>query len=244
MKKPLYTDFPIKCPLKAQQTDSHCGAAVVQGLLAKYHIRATQDLIVATARAKTRVEKHGIRPEQLARALRLLAPKHQFWFKQNATSSDISYLIHTSHLPVVINWQGLFYDTVEEEARFNPDGEHGHYSIAIDIDEAKDKIVIADPYSEYVENPRIFSYDWFQTRWWDVDHMVDKKTGRANSISTNHLLFVLVPKKTVFPSELGLQLPDQLTCLYRNLEDGEARKPFGKPLTLIKQLLSHVMLKQ
>jgi ABC-type bacteriocin/lantibiotic exporter with double-glycine peptidase domain len=210
MQKPTFAHYRLKCPVQAQQSDSHCGPAVVQALLNFYGIKVTQEAVVATARAKSTIIRHGMRPDQLAKALAKLAPKHQFWFKQYANSTDLDRLIHEYQLPVAINWQGLFWDTLNEEKLHNPNGEHGHYSLVIDINANKDQIVIADPFYEYNDAPRIFSYTWFKTRWWDVDHLVNKSTHRKYSISTKRLIFIVVPKTATFPQDLHFQLPDQL----------------------------------
>ena len=114
------------------------------------------------------------------------------------------------HTPVVINWQGLFYDTVEEEDQFNPDGEHGHYSLVVDIDIENDSITTSDPFPEYNAKPRVFSLRWFLTRWWDVDHMHDPKVGVLKSFHTTHFLFIVAPKSATFPKKLGMQLQSEL----------------------------------
>lgn len=155
-----------------------------------------------------------MRPDQLAKVTKKLAPNYQFWFKQMATVTDLDKLIHEYRIPIGVNWQGLFYDTLKEEKIHNPDGDHGHYSIIIDIDAKKDKIVISDPYYEYCDYPRIFSYKWFKTRWHDEDHFVDKTTKLKTILSTKRFIFIIVPKKASFPKKLGFQLPDKLASLH------------------------------
>jgi len=192
----------------AQITDSHCGPAVVQLLFSHLDRQVTQDEVVTAARVRSRLEAHGTRPDHLARAVAKLAPDLQFWFKQHATIHDLEVLIDQHHYPVAVNWQGLFYDTEEEQERENPGGDHGHYSAAIDIDVEKDKITLADPYSEYAHKPRVFSLKWFQKRWWDVDHdviRVSKSHQRRNSIKTKRLIFIVTPKDADFPLELGMK---------------------------------------
>ena len=213
-KRLKFRCFPESFPLTApdltiraisQETDENCGPAVIQTLLAKYRRKMTQDEIIRVARVKTRLKEHGTRPDQLARAVKKIAPNLQFWYKDQATVEDLDRLIHVYHQPVVINWQGLFYDTVEEEDRFNPQGEHGHYSLVVDIDLAHDTITTSDPYPEYNAQPRVFSLRWFCTRWWDVDHSDHLKNGKPDSFHTKHFLFIVARKSETFPASLGMQ---------------------------------------
>src|SRR5258708_7197679 len=108
-------DHSIHLPKVAQQTDSHCGPAVVQLLMAHLNRAVTQDEIVTAAKVRSTIMRHGTRPDQLAHAVAVLAPEIQFWFKQKTGIQDLEALVHTYHWPVAINWQGLFYDTEEEE---------------------------------------------------------------------------------------------------------------------------------
>ena len=203
----------VKVDLNAQKTDSHCGPAVVQGLLSFFDISVSQDEVVEAAKVKSRLKKHGMRPDQIYKAVKFLAPNLSFWFKQNANSRDLDLLINKYELPVVVNWQGLFYDTVKEEKLGNPDGDRGHYSIAVDFKSNRDQITIADPYSDYVNIPRVFSYRWFKKRWWDVDHISDRKTKKINSIYTKKLILVLAPKDLVLPENLHLESAKKLFTL-------------------------------
>lgn len=203
----------IILPTIVQQTDSHCGPAVVQLLLANLDITVTQDQVVDAARVRTKIARHGTRPDQLARAVAQLAPDTQFWFQQPTSIKDLTTLVQKHHWPVAINWQGLFYDTVEEEQKKSLNDEHGHYSVVTKINPQKDQIVIADPYSEYAKKPRVFSLKWFEKRWWDVDHLIDRKTGLKDSIKTKRFIFIIVPKDEQFPQKLHMKLPDKLDIL-------------------------------
>lgn len=207
----------VKLKLQAQITDSHCGPAVVSGLLGFYDIKVTQDEVVEAANVKSRLKKHGMRPDQMAKAIRLLAPNLNIWFKQNANRRDLDVLINKYELPVVVDWQGLFYDTVKEERQKNPDGERGHYSIVVDINPEMDEITIADPYSDYVNSPRKFSYRWFKKRWWDVDHIIDRKTKEIDSIYTKKLILLAVPKELELPGSLKLEAAKNLSSLRKRL---------------------------
>lgn len=200
----------IQLPSVTQQTDSHCGPAVIQLLLAFVGREFTQDEIVTAARARARLMRYGTRPDHLARAVAVLAPDMQFWFKENASIEDLNTLIKKHHWPVGVNWQGLFYDTLEEEQEKNPDDDHGHYSVAININPANDKITIADPYSEYAGKPRVFSLQWFVERWWDTEFLEKKYAHHQKPYKFRRLIFLVAPKDATFPQELGMELPDKL----------------------------------
>jgi hypothetical protein len=112
-------------------------------------------------------------------------------------------------VPVGINWQGLFYDTLKEESKAyrheNVDGDHGHYSVVTGIDRNSGKITITDTYCDYYHTPRVFSYDWFKTRWWDVDSKIDPKTGIRYRLETKRMIFIVAPKDAEYPLELGMK---------------------------------------
>ncbi|MEO8580951.1 MAG: cysteine peptidase family C39 domain-containing protein [Patescibacteria group bacterium] len=201
----------IRLPRVVQQTDSHCGPAVLQLLYAHRKKNFTQDEIVAAARIGKLIKSRGSRPKQLAKAVQKLTPNLQFWFKQGATSEDLHTLIKKYKLPVAINWQGLFYNTPEEERRSS--GDRGHYSVVINIDPRKDSIRIADPYPDFARKPRTFSLEWFEKRWWDSARDKNPKSGRIESIETKHFIYILTPKSVTFPAKLGMQLPHKLSVL-------------------------------
>ena len=185
----------IKVINEPQITDSHCGPAVTKALLGFNGVHVTQDEVVKAAQVTGRLKEHGMRPKDISKAVTKLAPHLQFIYKNDATSRDLYELIKKQHLPVGVNWQGLFYDSAAEEKRLDPvdkRGEHGHLSIVIDFEPKKDEITIDDPYSEYFASPRIFSYKWFVKRWWDKDYDKDEVT------QTHRCIFVVVPKNMVF----------------------------------------------
>jgi ABC-type bacteriocin/lantibiotic exporter with double-glycine peptidase domain len=203
----------IHLPRVTQQTDSHCGPAVLELLLGYVGQSFTQDQIVRAAGIARRIKKNGTRPNQLAQATAKLAPALQFWFKPRTSVSDLVELIKTHHQPVGVNWQGLFYDTPEEEAANAPDGDYGHYSVVVGIDPAHDRITIVDTYPGYSARPREFSLRWFESRWWDLARDVDVKTGQDESVRTKRLSFIITTKTAEFPRELGMLLPSKLGML-------------------------------
>ncbi|HEX8924061.1 MAG TPA: GNAT family protein [Patescibacteria group bacterium] len=211
----------MKVVMEPQITDSHCGPAVLKALLGFNHVHIMQEDVVNAMRIKSKIIRYGMRPMQLALAVQKLAPDLEFWFKQEASAKDLEKLIHQYKVPVGINWQGLFYDSIEEEKAKSRTKEHGHYSVVIDIDVENDQIMIDDPYSEYFDVPRIFSYKWFKTRWWDTDEIIDKKNKVTNFLRTERLIFVVTPSGYSFPEDMGMKKKESLSELevVKNIPD-------------------------
>jgi len=207
--------FPkVRLPRITQVTDSHCGPATLAMLLAHQHRYVTQDEIVTAGHFRSRIKAQGSRPHQLARAVTALDPDLQYWFKQGATTRDLDVLVNQYRWPVAVNWQGLFYDTQEEQDKKRKvDGEDGHYSVVIDFKPDRDQITLADPYPGFSQRPRVFSYTWFTKRWWDIAHDKDHKTGLVTSIKPRRFIFIIAPKNATFPQKLKMKLPEDLGIL-------------------------------
>lgn len=203
----------IKVKLEAQQTDSHCGPAVIQALLKYNNIHVQQDDVCNAVNIKRSISKYGMGPTQIAQAVKNLAPDLRLMFKQNATGKDIETLIKKYNIPVAINWQGLFFSTLKEEKKYASRSDKGHYSIVTDIKPHSDKIIIADPYPLFVNTPRIFSYRWFKSRWWDIGHVPGKNKEAESSFNTKKLLFILAPKELDLPANLHLEPAENLLSL-------------------------------
>jgi len=173
-------------------------------LLDFYGIKVTQENIIQAAEAETTIEKDGIRLDQLSTALERVAPGYALLYKEDATIKDIETLIQDYRMPVVVNWQGLFYPSLEEE---NLGGElsHGHYSLVTDIDVANDTVTIVDPYAEFIRRDRVFPIGWFKSRWWDTSEKKDSQLNKDISYYTSRLIFVVAPVSVVFPHGMQLQ---------------------------------------
>jgi hypothetical protein len=102
-----------------------------------------------------------------------------------------------------VNWQGLFYDTPEEEPSY-PSADKGHYSVVVDVNVEKDLITLIDPYPDFSGNPRTFSLQWFAERWWDVGDHLDSSSGKITKFLTNKLLFLITPKNETFPLAIDM----------------------------------------
>ncbi|HEY3345058.1 MAG TPA: hypothetical protein VGJ97_09035 [Anaerolineaceae bacterium] len=185
-----------------QISESHCGPAVIQMLLSNLGIEVSQEAVASAGGAANLIALNGMRVDQLARAVRLLAPQAQFWCKDHATPSDLSRLVNDFQTPVGVEWQGLFEDRLEDESE---EGDYGHYSAVIIVDEDNGQVVIADPYKDFRNQDRIFSLGWFVTRWYDFNEVEDAKTGRRRTVEDRRLLFIITPADKTFPRELGMR---------------------------------------
>jgi peptidase C39-like protein len=185
----------------SQITDSHCGPAVVQMLLSNLGVDATQEEIALAAGVQDVIEMHGTRVDQLAAAVKRMAPNLQFWYKDHATLDDVLALVSQYHYPVGVEWQGVFEDEGEED----PEPDYGHYSVITHVDRDKGVLVIVDPYRDYVLQDRVFRLDEFDERWWDFNMAPNPVTGKEQLVEDYHMLFIVTPKEAYFPAEMGLK---------------------------------------
>jgi hypothetical protein len=182
-----------------QITENHCGPAVTQMLLENIGVNVTQEAITEAAGATLTIESHGTRVDQLAKAVDQLAPNARLWYKEFASPRDLEYVLNTCRFPVGVEWQGLFDDMDDDEE------DYGHYSIMAHIDEARDELIIVDPYKDFVDQNRIIKMSVFLNRWWDFNDVKDPHSGEVTSKKDQQLFFVIAPKQTIFPIDLGMQ---------------------------------------
>lgn len=204
----------IQLPQVSQKTWSHCGPATLQMLLAHVGLKISQDDIVAAARIKSRIHRYGMRPDKMVMALKAIDPHLAFWYKQPASIRELEALVKTYHYPVGVNWQNLFYDTVAEEKKRDPNGDHGHYSVVVGLDRKQDIITHHDPFPEFASRPRHFPYAFFRSRWWDYVDLKDPETNHIKRVHTRRLLFIITPAKTTFPIQLGLHPGEELYAYF------------------------------
>lgn len=197
MKKSIFV------PHYAQQTDSHCGPATLQMLLSQHGFFFSQDQIARAAGVYENIEELGTRPWQIAQAVTNLAPPLRLWWKQNTSRSDLEELIHLHQSAIAVNWQGLFYDELQEEPEDRL-GEVGHYSVVVGINPLFDRILIQDPYPDFQSEPREFSLQWFESRWWDRVEDIDTQTDEVVVTSTHRFSFLVVKRGDDFPRHLGM----------------------------------------
>ena len=194
-----------------QISESHCGPAVIQMLLDNLGVKVTQEAVAEAGGATELIELNGMRVDQLALAVRILAPQVQFWYKEYAYLSQLVRLVTHYRVPVGVEWQGVFEDededpdgdTIEEEE--TGDDDYGHYSVITYANRRERKFIIADPYKDYYSQDRIFSFEEFERRWDDFNEVPDPVTGKARLVKDDHMMFILTPKDALFPLELKMK---------------------------------------
>src|SRR5512133_2564863 len=97
-----------------QISESHCGPAVIQMLLSNLGIEVSQEAVAEAGGATELIELNGMRVDQLARAVRVLAPDARFWYKDHSSLDDLIRLVSEYRYPVGVEWQGLFEDSLED----------------------------------------------------------------------------------------------------------------------------------
>lgn len=185
-----------------QISESHCGPAVIQMLLHNLGIEVTQEAITEAGGAGDLIELHGMRVDQLERAVRQLAPQTYFWYKDHSRIEELVQITVDYNYIVGIEWQGLFEDTLEEETQ---DGDYGHYSVVTMADPKSRKITIVDPYKDFRLQDRILTFEFFMTRWWDMNDFPDPLTGKYNLVEDRQMMFLITPEEETFPKLLGMK---------------------------------------
>jgi hypothetical protein len=185
-----------------QISESHCGPAVIQMLLQNLGIEVTQEAVVEAGGANDLIKQLGMRVDQLAWAVRQLAPQTCFWYKDHSMIEELVQILVNYDYPVGIEWQGLFEDKLEDETQ---DGDYGHYSVVTMADAKGQKLVIVDPYKDFRSQDRNFSFEFFMSRWWDTNNFPDKLTGKDCLVEDRQMMFIITPKLETFPSLLGMK---------------------------------------
>jgi hypothetical protein len=189
-----------------QITDSHCGPAVLEILLNHLNIKATQSELAAAVGADDYIDELGMSIDELATSIKKVFPQVQFWYKENTTNQELETILHTFQSPVGVEWQGLFYSTPEEEEDDIEDEDEppdfGHYSVVKDIDIENDLITLVDPYRDFADRDRMFSLEWFESRWWDTNTEIVSGYKEVNR--DERMMFVLTLKGTYFPKMMEM----------------------------------------
>lgn len=179
-----------------QRTLSHCGPAVLEMLLSYMGIVIEQDKVVKAARVKHKLKHLGMTVEELGIAIKKIAPKTQFWFKREASMKDIYQIVKKYNFPVGVEWQGLFGKYADDD--------DGHYGVITYLDQKNNRIHLADPYPKFAGKDRKLSITRFEKRWWDLNEVTNAKTKKHQYIKDHHMIFLVVPKKQVFPKMLRM----------------------------------------
>ncbi|HEX8923482.1 MAG TPA: hypothetical protein VF828_02000 [Patescibacteria group bacterium] len=189
-----------------QISDSHCGPAVVQMLLENHGVITTQEDIVHQAAIEKTLEKHGSRIDQLAYAVKKIRPDFDLLYKDLSNLNEIDEFINSYDLPVAVEWQGLFEEGIsgDNEDLSYEDTDYGHYSIISRLDTARKELIIVDPYKDFIDQDRIFSFSQFLDRWWDSNEVTDS-LGDSHQIVDNQLFFIIVPQSFQLPPDIKLK---------------------------------------
>lgn len=197
-----------------QETSAYCGPAVLEMLFSHFGIEVNQKQILSAARIdESRVKEYGMSPPDLALATKNLPVGFNFWYKTDATASDLVQVIRLYNYPAGVNWQGIF--TLEDNNDYNDNSsftyggeedDEGHYSVVTDIDTVSNYIRVADPYGHYAGRDRIFSIVEFEKRWWDETNEIDPITQKQRWVYYHRLMFLVLPQTITFPADLGMKL--------------------------------------
>jgi hypothetical protein len=184
-----------------QISESHCGPAVIQMQLSNLGIEVTQEAVTEAGGAKDAIALHGMRVDQMARAVRVLAPRTCFWYKDHTSIDELVRVVQEFKTIAGVEWQGLFEDKLEDET---VDGDYGHYSAVTAADTFNRQLIIADPYKDFRSADRVFTFEFFMSRWWDVNDVADPATGLEQPVEDRQMMFIITPMRATFPRLLGL----------------------------------------
>lgn len=209
-----------------QISESHCGPAVIQMLLSNLGTEVTQEQVAEAGGATSLIALHGMRVDQLARAVHRLAPDLLFYVKDHSKVEELIRIVHGYHYPVGVEWQGVFED--EDAAMFDranknwspavatelkdiltdsesQDTDYGHYSLVTRADRRRRELIIADPYKDFFSQARIFDFDVFDRRWYDFNEVPHTENGQSEIIKDDHLMFIVVRRNIMFPRRMGMR---------------------------------------
>jgi hypothetical protein len=204
-KKSSKPRFNFNQPQFTQISESHCGPAVIQMLLNHLAIDVHQEEVAAMGGATSLIELNGMRVDQLALAVKKLAPTVDFWYKDHASLQELVELIMVHRYPVAVEWQGLFDDPDDDDDSESGDDDYGHYSVVTHVHPRKRQLIIADPYKSFISQARVFGFDEFEERWYDYNEVTDLETGQPRLVEDFHMMFIITPPGEVFPYKYGMK---------------------------------------
>jgi hypothetical protein len=206
-----------------QISESHCGPAVIQMMLSYLGRDVTQEAVADAGETSSLITMQGMRVDQMALAVRRLAPEGIFYVKDHCTVEELAHVVQDYRYPVGVEWQGVFED---EDAvaldrankAYNPNlyqasalddsetGEYdyGHYSLVVRADRRRRQLIIADPYKDFFSQARVFDFAVFDRRWYDYNGVPDPLTGEETLVKDDHLMFLIARRNILFPSRLGM----------------------------------------
>lgn len=163
---------------------SHCGSEI------------NQEALVEAAEIRHELADYGMTIVEMGKAVSILAPQLQFWFKEYASIEDVETISSVHKFPVGVEWQGVFYEDEDED--------NGHYGAVTHVDKANKIIFIADPYDRFAGTDRTFHIDEFEGRWWDENEVYDEAVGGRRVVRDEKMIFIVTPKNEIFPNTLGM----------------------------------------
>ncbi len=177
----------------SQENQAYCGPAVLVMLASFLGIQVSQKDLVTASGLEKLIFSHGMKLSELEKACRELMPQLVFWYKREATLSELEKLVNQAKYPIGVEWQGTF-DTHNPNDRFEDEDEDpGHYSVVTGISQKENWITLADPYFNRGVDKQ-FTVLEFKRRWWDINKVVDQKSGKLQEIDDYQALFLLTPK--------------------------------------------------
>ena len=190
-----------------QISDAHCGPAVVQMLLETAGVTADQTTITQAAGAEATIERYGVAVEQMAQAVVKLAPHLKFLYKYRASLDDLRWVLEQDY-GAGVEWQGLFYNSVEEEEA--EEGKYfdgrGHYSVITEVDDERGVAVIVNPYRDFVGRDQVLPIELFLRRWWDFNELENPSARTKDWIIDERLLFLVAPWEDYIPAQRGFKV--------------------------------------
>jgi hypothetical protein len=154
------------------QQVGHCGPTCVSMLLEEYGHPASPQAIAQAAGVTATIAAAGSRIDQLAAAVRILAPNFLIMGKFGSTIELLEDLTNQLDIAVGVEWQGRFHSD-------SGDFDIGHFSLITGVDRNSGylDLVDPDPHSFYVTG-RI-AIDDFKKRWWEDNELEEGKKSRS-----------------------------------------------------------------
>ena len=197
MQNPFHNPFFPTMKRVCQKTNSHCGPAVLEMLFSFVGVYFDQDEFVEIiGKDEENLKIYGMTVAEMSKAAKILAPEHNFWFKENSSLSDLQQIVKEYGFPVGIEWQGVFYEDADED--------DGHYSVVTYVDTVNNIIMLSDPYKRFAGSDRTFHIMEFDHRWWDENEVVDRELNRKFITREEHMMFLVTPKESIFPETLEM----------------------------------------
>lgn len=202
MPKTLPEKFFPKLKRVAQINSYFCGPAVLEMLCSNLDFEISQDKFSEVLGGGKKVKEHGMTVEEMALAVSQLAPALQFWFKRNSTVKELTEVLNVYKYPVGVEWQGIFdYEDADSD---DEDDDPGHYSVIVGINKTKKLVTIIDPDKHYIAKNRKIGLLRFERRWWDINKVLDAKTGKRKESDDYRMMFLITPKGVTFPEKYGM----------------------------------------